>query len=97
MSDRVPDLLQFIDRSPTPFHAVAESVRRLSAAGFLPVAEEDVWTLEPGARRYVIRNESSLIAFQVGSRSPAEGGFRIIGAHTDSPNTQTIISTLSTG
>ena len=51
MSDRVPDLLQFIDRSPTPYHAVAECVRRLGEAGFTPVAEDAVWSLEPGARR----------------------------------------------
>jgi aspartyl aminopeptidase len=86
MSDRVPDLLQFIDRSPTPYHAVAECVRRLGEAGFTPVAEDAVWSLEAGARRYVVRGESSIIAFQVGSVSPADGGFRIIGAHTDSPN-----------
>ena len=86
MSDRIADLLQFIDRSPTPYHAVAECVRRLGAAGFERAAEAEVWSLEPGARRYVIRGDGSLIAFHVGSRSPAEGGFRIIGAHTDSPN-----------
>lgn len=86
MSDRVADLLHFIDRSPTPYHAVAECVRRLGDAGFTPAAEDEVWSLEPGARRYVVRGESSIIAFQVGSVSPAEGGFRIIGAHTDSPN-----------
>jgi aspartyl aminopeptidase len=86
MSDRVADLLSFIDRSPTPYHAVAECAHRLHEAGFTSAAEDEVWSLEPGDRRYVVRGESSLIAFQVGSVSPAEGGFRIIGAHTDSPN-----------
>jgi len=86
MSDPVADLLAFIDRSPTPCHAVAEGVRRLEAGGFRALAEGDVWDLGPGARCYVVRGESSLAAFQVGSGSPAEGGFRIVGAHTDSPN-----------
>lgn len=86
MADRVADLLGFLDRSPTPYHAVAECVRRLSVAGFRALREEEVWSLEPDARRYVVRADGSLLAFQVGRESPAEAGFRIVGAHTDSPN-----------
>jgi aspartyl aminopeptidase len=86
MTDAVADLLGFIDRSPTPYHAVAESVRRLRAAGHRECAEEAVWQLEPGARGYCVRGEGSLVAFQVGSRAPGEAGFRVVGAHTDSPN-----------
>ena len=86
MDDCVADLLAFLDRSPTPYHAVAETVRRLAAAGFRPLGEDEVWTLEPDARRYVVRAEGSIVAFQVGRESPAEAGFRILGAHTDSPN-----------
>jgi aspartyl aminopeptidase len=86
MTDRVADLLRFLDRSPTPYHAVAECVRRLEAAGFRPLREDEVWSLEPDARRYVVRAEGSLVAFQAGRESPADAGFRILGAHTDSPN-----------
>lgn len=86
MSDPVADLLAYIDRSPTPYHAVAETARRLEAGGFRPLGEGEVWDLPPGARHYVVRGEGSLAAFQVGAGAPAEGGFRIVGAHTDSPN-----------
>jgi len=86
MADRVADLLAFLDRSPTPYHAVTECVRRLAASGFRPLREDEIWSLEPDARRYVVRAEGSLLAFQVGRESPAEAGFRIVGAHTDSPN-----------
>jgi len=86
MSDAARDLIAFIDASPTPYHAVAEAARRLAAAGFRDSHERDLWSLEPGDRRVVVRNGGSLIAFQVGSESPVEGGFRIVGAHTDSPN-----------
>lgn len=86
MTDPVADLLAFIDRGPTPYHAVAESVRRLAAAGFLPLGEGDVWELDPGDRRYAVRGEGSLVAFEVGQLPPAEAGFRWVGAHTDSPN-----------
>ncbi len=86
MEPLVRDLLDFIDRSPTPYHAVAESVRRLEAAGFRGAAEADLWEVEPSARRYVVRNDGSLVAFEVGVAAPSDAGFRVIGAHTDSPN-----------
>jgi aspartyl aminopeptidase len=84
--DVVADLLAFIDRSPTPYHAVVEMLRRLRAADFRELSETEVWDLAPGDRCYAVRNEGSLVAFRVGSVSPADAGFRIIGAHTDSPN-----------
>jgi aspartyl aminopeptidase len=86
VSDPVPDLLGFIDRSPTPYHAVAEAVRRLEAAGFRELDEQETWSLDAGAKHYLVRAGGSLVAFQLGTGSPADGGFRILGAHTDSPN-----------
>lgn len=86
MSETARDLLGFIDRSPTPYHAVAEACRRLEAAGFVPLEESAAWELSPGDRRLVVRGDGSLFAFELGSESPAEAGFRVIGAHTDSPN-----------
>ena len=86
MIDPVSDLLAYIDASPTPYHAVAESARRLEAAGWQRIDEAEVWDLAPGDRRYAVRNEGSVIAFEGGAVSPADGGFRIVGAHTDSPN-----------
>jgi len=86
MGDLVADLLGFIDSSPTPYHAVRESAARLGAAGYQPLPEDGVWELSPGDRRYCVRGGGSLIAFEIGRVSPAEGGYRVIGAHTDSPN-----------
>jgi len=86
MPDPSRDLLAFIDASPTPYHAIAEVSRRLAAGGFRECGESELWTLSPGDRRMVVRNGGSLLAFQVGSESPVEGGFRIVGAHSDSPN-----------
>ncbi|MCC6556051.1 MAG: M18 family aminopeptidase [Polyangiaceae bacterium] len=80
------DLCAFIDASPTPFHAVREVASRLAAAGFTELGERDAWALSPGDRRFVIRNGSTIIAFVAGAEHPARGGFRILGAHTDSPN-----------
>jgi len=86
MSDFAADLLSFIDRSPTPYHAVAEAVRRLEASGYRAIGEDEVWSLESGDRRFAVRHDGSLVALQVGESSPADAGFRIVGAHSDSPN-----------
>ena len=86
MTDPVlADLLAFLGDSPTPFHAVASATARLEAAGFRAIAETDDWSsLAPG--RYAFAHGgSSLLAFVIpdGKRI---AGFRIVGAHTDSPN-----------
>ena len=86
MQDPVDDLLHFIDRSPTPYHAVAEACARLEATGSTPLEECETWSLSPGARHHVVRAGGSLIAFELGSELASEAGFRVIGAHTDSPN-----------
>jgi aspartyl aminopeptidase len=79
------DLCAFVNASPTPFHAAAESARRLFEAGFRDLDEREPWTLSPGDKRYVVRGGSTILAFVVGDASPASAGFRMIGAHTDSP------------
>ncbi|MFQ5672628.1 MAG: M18 family aminopeptidase [Nitrospinales bacterium] len=80
------DLLEFIDRSPTPFHAVAELRRMLHERQFVELHETDSWTLAPDGKYFVVRNASSLAAFKIGSPPPEMIGYKIIGAHTDSPN-----------
>lgn len=84
--ERALDLISFIDHSPTPYHAVTESIRRLEKAKFTRLEEGAAWKLRAGDRRYVTRNGSSIIAFISGSGSVVEHGFKMIGAHTDSPN-----------
>lgn len=79
------DLCDFIQQSPTPFHAVAAMAARLEQAGYVYLAEEDVWDFEPGGRYYFTRNDSSLIAVQLGAGPLSESGLRMVGAHTDSP------------
>jgi aspartyl aminopeptidase len=80
------DLLAFIEASPTPYHAVFEVSRRLNEAGFRRLSERESWQLAPGERGYVVRGGGSIAAFRLGKGSPADAGFAIIGAHTDSPN-----------
>jgi aspartyl aminopeptidase len=78
------ELIDFIDASPSPWHAVASAEERLLARGFARLEESARWQLAAGGRYYVVRG-ASLIAFVLGSRPLVESGFRIVGAHTDSP------------
>ena len=79
------DLLNFIDASPSPWHAVQSVVQRLLAQGYSELKEAERWSLMQGGRYFVVRGGASVIAFRLGQRSLAETGFRMIGAHTDSP------------
>ena len=77
-------LLDFIESSPSPFHAVESMSSRLLDAGFCKIFEHDTWSLSPG-KYFVNRNGSSIVAFIVGTEDLTESGFRMVGAHTDSP------------
>ncbi|MBK7767008.1 MAG: M18 family aminopeptidase [Sulfuritalea sp.] len=79
------ELIDFIDASPSPWHAVASAGERLLARGFTRLKEGERWQLAAGGRYFTVRGGASLIAFVLGSQPLAEAGFRIVGAHTDSP------------
>jgi aspartyl aminopeptidase len=74
-----------LGKASTPFHAVREMVRELEAQGFSELSETEPWRLQPGSGHFLVRNDSSLVAFRIGSRSGPEQGLRMVGAHTDSP------------
>ena len=78
------EMINFIDASPTPFHAVEWMAQTLECRGFIRLVEDEVWNLEIGSDYYVTRNDSSIIAF---TYPPCqEKGYTIVGAHTDSPH-----------
>lgn len=79
-------LLDFIDESPSPWHVVKTVESQLALFQFEKLDETEVWSLKSGGRYYVVRGDSSIIAFLHGQKSVAETGFKIIGAHTDSPS-----------
>jgi aspartyl aminopeptidase len=79
------ELGEFLDQSPTPFHAVSTMSEMLAEAGFTALSEAEDWSLQQGGKYFVTRNGSSLIAFIVGTDGLTETGIRMAGAHTDSP------------
>ncbi len=85
-TDLADDLIDFVRVAPTPWHAVAETVRRLLAAGFRELPEGDAWRVSAGDKVFVVRAGSSIAALEVGEAAPETSGIRWVGAHTDSPN-----------
>lgn len=79
-------LLDFIDRSPSAWHAVKSVETQLATFDFQRLDESQRWHLEVGGRYFVVRGDSSIIAFVHGQKNVAQSGFKIIGAHTDSPS-----------
>jgi aspartyl aminopeptidase len=81
MSANAQGLCEFIDASPSPFHVCVTVAERLRAAGFRELAEDDAW---PATGDFFVVRAGSLVAW----RGEADPGvpFRIVGAHTDSPN-----------
>jgi aspartyl aminopeptidase len=82
MSASAQGLCEFIDASPSPFHVCVTVAQRLSAAGFTELSERDEW---PAEGRFFTVRAGSLVAWRV-DEADRTGPFRIVGAHTDSPN-----------
>jgi aspartyl aminopeptidase len=80
------DLVDFLNASSTPWHAVLEARRRLEAAGYRELSEGDAWQLAPGDKVFVVRAGTTIAAFELGTEAPETSGFHLVGAHTDSPN-----------
>ncbi|MFJ8230031.1 M18 family aminopeptidase [Streptomyces sp. NPDC094448] len=78
------EMMSFLAASPSPYHAVANTAEKLEKAGFREVREADAWDGEAGGR-YVIRG-GAIIAWFVPEGAAPHTPFRIVGAHTDSPN-----------
>ena len=77
-------LINFLNASPTPFHATQNMAAMLSENGFSELQERQEWDT-PAGKYFVTRNDSALVAFVIGRQPLEETGIRMVGAHTDSP------------
>ena len=82
---QVQHLLDFVDASPSPWHVIKSVEAQLAGFNFVKLDETLKWTLEPSGRYYLVRDDSSIIIFVLGQKPLVETGFKMIGAHTDSP------------
>lgn len=78
------ELLSFLEKSPTAFHVIVNIREMLEERGFVKLSEEEKWEIKPGGKYYVTRNDSSIIAFHVGTEL-SDYGYNIAASHSDSP------------
>lgn len=83
--DILKQFIDFLGNSPSQFHATQAIAEILRHHGFTQLHEKDSWDPEKEGKYFVLRGGSSIAAFRIGKRELCDGGFRIIGAHTDSP------------
>jgi len=80
-----PGIKDFLDSSPTAFHAAESISVALEKNGYKKLDETQNWELESGRGYYIIRDGRGVIAFIPGGKAPEASGFRIAAAHLDSP------------
>ena len=78
------EMLEFIEKSPSCYHAIDNVQKSLVRQGFLALEEKEDWQLEAGKGYYVVRNDSSLIAFWMPDTEEIKG-YHIVATHSDSP------------
>ncbi len=84
-SDLATSVLDDLHRSPTPYHAVARAVELLTDAGYTPVATDSRFPTGEGGR-FAVSGGTLVAWWQPGPATGLDAGFRVVGAHTDSPN-----------
>lgn len=81
----IHELIKRLDEATCNFRAVEVITGALRAMGYTPLEEGAQWDITPGSRHYLVKNDSAVFAFHVGTDSPSRAGYRIIAAHSDSP------------
>lgn len=81
------ELLEFIEQSPSAFHVIENMKTELRDSGYRELLESEPWSLEPEGKYYVVRNDASLIAWQMPQMEDTNAyrGYHIVAAHSDSP------------
>ncbi len=79
----IESLRKYIDNSPSMYHAVLRAEDRFVEEGYEKIELNEKWELSYGGKYYLIHNDSSIVAFELGD--DLRRGYKIVGAHTDSP------------
>lgn len=83
--ENAKELISFIDKAPSAYHVVSESITLLKEQNFKELDITKDWNLAPGERYYVVPYATSLFAFEIGDQFKKEDELRIVSAHTDHP------------
>jgi len=80
---KIDSLKNYLDNSPSAYHAVAALEEKLAGAGYACLRQSESWKLVPGGKYYVNQGGSALFAFRIPEGEPA--GFMMSAAHCDRP------------
>ena len=85
MEKYIESLMNFMDSSVCNFCAINTIKKELNNVGFQELSLSDTWAINKGGKYYTTKKDSAIFAFSIGKKSPAQTGFKIIAAHSDSP------------
>ncbi len=83
MNKTVKGLFDFIEKSPSQFHAIENQRQAFLDGGFKELNESKPWKIKLGGNYFVTRNGSSILAFRVPKKSVKS--YMIMSSHSDSP------------
>lgn len=83
MTNQLSALMEFLDHSPSVYHAAANLTQSLQQAGYTRLTEYEPWNLLPGGCYYLTRGGSAVVAFRIPTQTPT--GFLMSASHTDRP------------
>ena len=83
MKKSISDFIEFLDNSPSCYHATANLEAMLKAENYTQLHEHEDWTLLPGGKYFMVRGGTTLIAFRIPT-TPAKG-FMMSASHVDRP------------
>ena len=78
------EMLSFLQKSPSAFHAVDNIKNELKKENYEELLEGQNWNIKPGGKYFVTRNNSSIIALNLGKKLD-HYGFNVVASHTDYP------------
>jgi len=81
--NKISEVIDFLNASPSGYHAVANLASMLEKAGYVRLYEQDSWDILPGGKYYVVRGGTSVVAFRV--PETISGGFLLSASHSDRP------------
>lgn len=79
------ELIDFLHKSPTAYNAVEVMKEDLLKEGYKEIKGNEKWSLAKGDKVFFTKNNSAIFILNIGE-DPLEKGFKIMGAHTDSPS-----------
>ena len=91
----IEDLAAFVAESPVSYLAARTVARRLQAAGFTELIETEAWDPQVATGRHFVVRDGAIIAWAGGAKAQKASGYRVLGAHTDSPSLKVKPSSLS--